>query len=73
MSSAILGLLAQGGVLKARQSLGFYVVQHGKTHVVDQDEAMRLVNEKKVRTEGVNKWGVMSFARTHLAEPRASQ
>lgn len=61
--TTILALLGQGGALKARREFGFYVVQHGKQIPVDQKEAISLVNAGKVRTEGVNQWGVMSFAK----------
>mgnify|MGYP003397108889 CR=1 FL=1 len=64
MAMSILALLSQGGALKARKDFGFYVVQHGKEHPVDQKEAMKLVDTKQVRPEGLNQWGVMSFSRT---------
>ena len=60
---SILALLGQGGALKARKGFGFYVVQLGKEYPVDQGEAMKLVKQGKVRAEGVNQWGVMSFAK----------
>lgn len=60
---SILALLGQGCALKARKGFGFYVVQLGKAYPVDQGEAMQLVKQGKVRAEGVNKWGVMSFAK----------
>ena len=47
---SILALLGQGGALKARKGFGFYVVQLGKEYPVDQSEAMKLVNQGKVRT-----------------------
>lgn len=60
--SQIIQWLRQGAALKARQDMGFYVVYRGRTIPVCQAEARRMLKAQSIRPEGVNRWGVMSFA-----------
>ena len=60
--SQIIQWLRQGAALKARKDMGFYIVYRGRTIPVRQIEAQRMLKAKHIRPEGVNRWGVMSFA-----------
>ena len=61
-TSQIIQWLRQGAALKARKDMGFYVVYRGRTIPVCQAEARRMLKAQRIRPEGVNRWGVMSFA-----------
>lgn len=54
-------LIQSGAAIRARERLGFYAVQSGAEIAVDQNEALRLVKEKRLVPSGKNKWGVMFF------------
>ena len=60
--SQIVQWLRQGAGLKARKDMGFYIVYRGRTIPVCQIEAQRMLKANRIRPEGVNRWGVMSFA-----------
>lgn len=58
-------LLSNGAVLRYKPGFGFYAVQRGTQHSVDQAEAETGVRKGRFRPEGQgpDKFGVYHFAR----------